>query len=69
MTLVNQPTSAPTRKMTAVIVAGALTAILQTVIAKYLPDFPATQFLADFDVWAQAVVMMAFGYFTKERSA
>lgn len=67
MTLVNQPTAAPTRKMTAVIIAGIATAAAQTMLARYAPDFAGTQFLEDFNIWVQALVMIGFGYMTKER--
>lgn len=68
MTLISQPTSAPTRKMTAVVVSGLITAILQIMLTRHAPEFPATQLLSDFDIWIQALVMMGFGYMTKERA-
>ena len=66
--LKNQPTKLPTRKILAVIVAGAVVGGVQSGLAVIWPDHPFAPIMADFDVWVQYGVMALAGYLTKERA-
>ena len=64
---VNQPTAAPTRKMSAVLISGALFAVVEYLVAE-VPALNAFEpILEDVGVWIQLAVMGAAGYFTKEK--
>ena len=65
---VNQPTPLPTRKMMAVMVSGFAMIVVQMLLQNYAPDVPATEFLMQFELFVQALVMAFFGYMTKERA-
>lgn len=68
MTLVNQPTARPTRKVLAVIVAGMVMGLIQALLKEYWPDHPFAPMLAEWDVSIQTAVMVAAGYLTRERA-
>lgn len=68
-TLVDQPSWMPTRKLLAVIIAGAVTGAAQSLIAALFPDFASAEIVALLDGWVQAAVIAAAGYFTRERAA
>ena len=67
MTLVNQPTKAPTRKMMAVMIAGIVTLVAQTALQTYFPDMKVAEFLKQLELIIQAIVMTGAGYVVKER--
>jgi len=69
MPLTTQPTKWPTRKIAAVIIAGAVTGGAQAALGIFAPDWPATEFLQQVDIAVQTGVMVLAGYFTKEREA
>ena len=66
--LVNQPNGLPTRKIAAVIIAGAVVGALQSMFGLLWPDFAATELLEQVDVWVQAGVMVAAGYLARDRA-
>lgn len=66
--LVNQPTKWPTRKLVAVIIAGAVTGALQSAGEVFLPDLPLTELLSQIDAWVQLGVMALAGYMTRDRA-
>lgn len=68
MALKNQPTAAPTRKMTSVIIAGMLMGALQSLLQVYWPDHPFADLMPQIEIWLQMGVMVAAGYFTRERA-
>lgn len=65
--LVNQPTKLPTRKIFAVIIAGAVVGGVQSALRMFWPDHPFEPIMADLDIWVQMAVMVFAGYFTKEK--
>jgi hypothetical protein len=65
--LKNQPTKFPTRKILAVIIAGALVGGLQSALQLLWPDHPFSPLMQDIDLWVQYGVMALAGYMTKER--
>lgn len=68
MALKNQDTKMPTRKMMAVIISGAIMGIAQSLLSVYWPDHPFAPYMSDVNIWLQGIVMVAAGYFTKERA-
>ena len=64
MPLTDQPSAAPSRKMIAVIVAGAITSVLNILMMKYIPDFttPEVQLLI------QTGVMALAGYMARDHA-
>lgn len=66
--LIDQPTKWPTRKLMAVIIAGAVTGALQSVAGAFLPDLPLTEMLAQVDTWVQLGVMTLAGYMARDRA-
>ena len=61
--LVTQSTAAPTRKMWAVLIAGALTSIVNVLAMRYFPDFATPEVLSI----VGAAMMVLAGYVVKER--
>ena len=68
MTLVNQPSWHPTRKLVAMMVSGAIMGMAQTLLRHYWPDHPFAPFMQDIDLWLQGAVMIAVGYFTRNKT-
>jgi hypothetical protein len=68
MTLVVQPTTKPTRKIYAVILAGLVTAGLQTLLSRLFPGSALLGFIngQDLDIWIQGIVMAGAGYLARE---
>ena len=66
--LINQPSWMPTRKLAAAIIAGAIFGALQSLINIYAPELADSVMLANVEVWLQGIVMVAAGYFTRERA-
>lgn len=66
--LTKQPTAFPTRKLMAVMIAGAIVGLIQSGLAFAWPDHPFAPLLAEADIWVQAAVMALAGYMTKERA-
>ena len=62
--LTNQPTSAPTRKMWAVMLAGAVTSIVNVLMGMYVPAFATPEVLSI----VGAAMMVLAGYVVKERA-
>jgi hypothetical protein len=67
MTLQTQPTRLPTRKITAVILSGAVMGALQSGLALVWPDHPFAPVMDQIDIWVQTAVMAAVGYMVRER--
>lgn len=65
--LVNQKTFRPTRKIFAVMVAGAVVGGIQAILNLYWPEHPFAPWMENIDSWVQFAVMAAAGYLTKER--
>lgn len=63
----NHPNALPTRKIFAVIIAGAVVGGLQAALSIFWPDHPFSPLFEDIDSWVQMGVMVAAGYMTKER--
>ncbi|KKM82925.1 hypothetical protein LCGC14_1314600 [marine sediment metagenome] len=61
--LINQDSAAPTRKMWAVLIAGALTSIVNVLMGMYVPDFATPEVLSI----VGAAMMVLAGYVVKER--
>ena len=66
--LKSQPNSLPTRKILAVIIAGAVMGAVQSGLSLLWPDHPFAPLMEDFSVWIQWGVMAFAGYMTKERA-
>jgi len=64
--LKNAPSKLPTRKILAVIVAGAVVGGTQAGLNLLWPDHPFADVLQELDVWVQAGVMIAAGYITRD---
>ncbi len=62
--LVTQPSAAPTRKMWAVILSGAVTSVINVLMMRHAPDFATPEVL----VLVQAGTMMIAGYAVKDRA-
>lgn len=67
MTLVNQPTYRPTRKIMAIIIAGAVAGAVNQALAIFWPDHPFAPIMDDFEIWVQMGIMVIAGYMTKEK--
>jgi hypothetical protein len=67
MTLQNQPTKMPTRKIMAVILSGMVLGGVQSALSIFWPDHPFAPLMDQFDIWIQAGVMIASGYLVKEK--
>lgn len=67
MALVEQASRFPTRKIFAVIVSGMILGGVQSGLLLIWPDHPLTPFMEDVDIWLQGIVMIAAGYFTREK--
>lgn len=67
MTLVTQPTYRPTRKIMAIIIAGAVAGAVNQALAIYWPDHPFAPIMDDFEIWVQMGIMVLAGYMTKDR--
>lgn len=63
----DQPTAWPTRKMMAVLIAGAVVIAAEVALQAWAPGVPVTEFLASIDMVVQLLVMGAAGYMTRER--
>ena len=61
--LVNQPSPAPTRKMWAVMLAGAVTSIVNVLAMRYAPDFATPEVLSI----VGAAMMVLAGYVVRDR--
>ncbi len=61
--LVTQPTAAPTRKMWAVMAAGAVTSIINVLMMRYVPDFATPEVLSI----VGAAMMVLAGYVVCDR--
>jgi hypothetical protein len=68
MTLKNQGSAWPTRKVGAAIIAGIIVGAAQSALRLWAPDLDATALLAQLDVWVQTLVMGAAAYVTRERA-
>lgn len=68
MTLQNQPTAWPTRKIAAVLISGAILGAVQSGLQLFWPDHPFSELMTQFDVWIQTAVMFGFGYMVREKS-
>lgn len=66
--LIKQPSKMPTRKLAAAIVAGMLFGAIQTLANIYAPDIAESVLMSNIEVWVQGAVMVAAGYFTRERA-
>lgn len=64
--LKNAPSKLPTRKILAVIIAGAVVGGTQSGLDLLWPDHPFATVLSELDVWVQAGVMIAAGYMTRD---
>jgi hypothetical protein len=62
--LVNQPTAAPSRKMSAVIVAGAVTSVINVLMMRYVPDFTTPEV----QVLVQTGIMWLAGYMVRDHA-
>lgn len=67
--LVDQPSSAPTRKLWAVMISGLIMSVARSLLTTYAPDLPADDLLFQAAPYVQAAVMVAAGYFTRNRAA
>lgn len=65
--LVVQQSAMPTRKIFAVIIAGMLAGLVQSLLKVYWPGHPFGGMMADLDIWIQALIMVIAGYVTKEK--
>ena len=61
--LANQPSAAPTRKMWAVLIAGAVTSIINVLAMRYVPDFATPEVLSI----VGAAMMVLAGYVVRDR--
>ena len=61
--LINQDTAVPTRKMWAVMIAGAVTSIVNVFAMRYIPDFATPEVLNI----VGAVLIVFAGYMVRER--
>lgn len=66
--LIVQPTMKPTRKMAAVIVAGAASGAIMAAVQLFVPWLPVAETAAVVDAAVVALVMTAAGYWTRERA-
>ena len=62
--LINQDSAAPTRKMWAVLIAGALTSIVNVLAMRYAPDFATPEVLSI----VGAAVMVLAGYVVRDNA-
>ena len=62
--LKNQPTAAPSRKINAVMVAGAVTSVINVLMLKYIPEFTTPEV----QVAVAAGVIWFAGYWTKDHA-
>jgi hypothetical protein len=67
--LVDQPTLAPTRKLIAMIIAGAVMGVFQTLMVQFFPDADLSAVLPHIGVWVNGAAMIVVGYFTRNRAA
>ena len=67
MALVKQATNLPTRKIFAVLISGMILGGVQSMLHLFWPDHPFAPYMEYADIWLQGIVMVAAGYFTKER--
>lgn len=66
--LVTQSSKLPTRKMAAVIVSGMVIGGIQSGLRMFWPDHPFAPLMADLDMWIQMGVMVAAGYFVRDKA-
>ena len=66
--LINQPNRLPTRKIAAVIISGMVTGGIQAALGIFWPEHPLAPLLDQLDIWVQAGVMVAAGYFVRDRA-
>lgn len=66
MALRTQPTLAPTRKLWAVILAGAVTGALTVALERWLPGADVTEVIAGIDQVIIAAAMIVAGYLTRD---
>ncbi len=62
--LINQDTAAPTRKMWAVAIAGALTSVISVLMGRYAPDFATPEVR----IFVGTAMMMFAGYVVRNRA-
>jgi hypothetical protein len=67
--LVDQPSLAPTRKLIAMIIAGAIMGTIQSLVVHYFPETDFSQILPQVGVWVNGAAMIVVGYFTRNRAA
>jgi hypothetical protein len=67
MSLVNQPSFLPTRKMMAVIISGAIMGAVNQLLNIYWPEHPFIDLLDDVEIWLQMGIMVVAGYMTQEK--
>ena len=68
MTLVNQPTAKPTRKMWAVLVAAALVGAVRAVLAVLLPDLDPGPVVEIVRPFVEGGLIWLAGYMARERA-
>lgn len=66
--LVDQPSKMPTRKMIAMMIAFVVTNVVKGLLEMYFPDTDFTSFLLQFNVYIEAMIIFATGYFVRNRS-
>lgn len=67
MTLTNQQSKLPNRKIAAVIISGMIIGGAQSALQLLWPEHPFAGVMDQLDMWIQAGVMIAAGYMTRER--
>ena len=67
MSLVKQSSVMPTRKMMAVILSGAIIGGVRAALDIVWPDHPLDASFQEFGTAITAVIMVASGYFVKDR--
>lgn len=67
MTLKNQPTAMPNRKIMAVIISGMIVGGIQSALGIFWPDHPFAPIMSELDMWIQFGVMAFAGYMVKEK--
>ena len=66
MTKINQPSAMPTRKLWAVIVAGAVMGGIQAGLTFVMPEAGITQLISDFEPVVYGGVMVISGWFASD---
>ena len=68
MTLINQPSKMPTRKVMAVIVSGAVVGAGRAALDIVWPGHPLDAAFQEFGTVITAGILVAAGYMTKDRA-